>query len=276
MRLSLLLAGGLILSCEPVGPVPATETEASAPEPSAPAASPAAAANGAAPQAPARPLLAEHPPWEAPTPEALPDAARLPTGDYAALVAAIEADRQRLAGFDAREAARTYLRDAITLHIVPAWAGTRWAFYGAAQAPGQGEIACGYWVASVLRDAGFRVSRDQLGKQASERILLTFAEPTRLRHYGREVVRAVSDVRAAGVGLWGVGLANHTGFLWNDGDQVRFCHSNYNGTRGPECEDADSSWALVTSYTVIAPVLDDATLDAWLEGRTLVTGRFGS
>ncbi len=228
-------------------------------------------------EVPAGPTLAEAPPWAAPEVEALPKADHLPSGDYAALVAAIEADRQVFASYDAQDAARAYLLDAITAHLFPAWAGTRWAFYGTAEAPGQGEIACGYWVASVLRDVGFRVNRNQLGKQASERILLTFAEPARLEHFGRRpVTEVIARVSALGEGLWGVGLANHAGFLWNDGERVLFCHSNYNGTRGPECEDANTSWAFVTSYTVIASVLADATVDAWLEGRALPTGSFAA
>jgi hypothetical protein len=84
----------------------------------------------------------------------------------------------------------------------------------------------------------------------------------------------VTYAEKAGVGLWGVGLANHAGMLWNDGAEVKFCHSDYHGYQGPRCEPASSSAAFRTNYTVIAPILDDATLDAWFEGRTLVTGQF--
>lgn len=209
-----------------------------------------------------------------------PDASRLPDGrdgHYAELTAAIEVDRRALAASGDLAGARAYLLEAIPEHIVPAWLGTPWAFYGTSESPGAaGSVACGYWVASVLRDLGFVVDRNHLGKQASERILLTFAAPTGLRHFGRDWLAAIAWVRAKGPGLWGVGLANHTGFLWNDGTEVRFCHSNYMGVRGPMCEDAEHSGAFQTSYTVLASVLGDDTLRAWLARRPLTTGGFAT
>lgn len=254
----------LLLACQPDPPAPTVPSVAISP--AAPA-----ARRPSAPPAPGS--IPDD--WPRPPPGALPEATKLPSGAYAELVAAIEADRHVFAGYDARDQARAYLREAITRHLIPAWAGTPWAFYGTAKAPGEGDIACGYWVASILRDVGFRVNRDQLGRQASEKILLTFAEPARLRHYPRRpVTEVITWVRQAGEGLWGAGLANHAGFVWNDGQEVYFCHSNYNGVRGPECEVADQSWAFNTSYTVIASLLEDATVDAWLEGRALPTGRF--
>lgn len=210
-------------------------------------------------------------------PAPLPSAADLPVGPYAALVAAIERDRQAFAHAGAAEEARAYVLAAIVDRIIPAWKGTRWAFYGKAEEPGGGEVACGYWVASVLRDVGFRVDRNHLGKQASERILLTVDPPERLLHFGsRPIEEVVARVRRLGEGIWGVGLANHAGLIWNDGTTVWFCHSNYHGYQGPMCEEAEHSWALRTSYTVIASLLEPETVAAWLEGRTLPTGEFSS
>ncbi|MBC7852151.1 MAG: hypothetical protein IAF94_01845, partial [Pirellulaceae bacterium] len=37
------------------------------------------------------------------------------------------------------------------------WLGTPWDFNGTAKGPGGGKIACGYFVATVLKDAGFQV-----------------------------------------------------------------------------------------------------------------------
>jgi hypothetical protein len=47
------------------------------------------------------------------------------------------------------------------------------------ETPGRGEIACGYFVSTVLRDAGFGVERVRLAQQASERIVRTLSAPTR-------------------------------------------------------------------------------------------------
>ncbi len=173
------------------------------------------------------------------------------------------------------KAARDSLYDAVTTRLIPAWRGTPWTFYGHAEVPGEEPVASGYWVASVLRDVGFRVDRDPLGRQASERILLTFAAKKTLRHFGSSPPETVVDwATKQGRGLWGVGLANHAGLLWNDGEEVRFCHSNSNGGRGPMCENALFSGPFQTSYTVVASMLADATVDAWIAGRTLPIASF--
>ncbi len=208
----------------------------------------------------------------------LPMASTLPEpgwSTYRATVREIEAARLEFAATPDREAARAYLYDAVTTRLIPAWHGTPWTFYGHADVPGVEPVACGYWVASVLRDVGFRVDRDPLGRQASERILLTFAAKKTLRHFGDSPPETVVEwAEKQGRGLWGVGLANHAGLLWNDGEEVRFCHSNYGGGRGPMCENALFSGPFHTSYTVVASMLADATVDAWVAGRTLPIAGF--
>jgi hypothetical protein len=214
----------------------------------------------------------------------LPTAATLPApgaATYARTIRAIETARLAFAAASSNgdpavpDAARDYLYDAVTTRLIPAWKGTPWTFYGHAEAPGTEPVACGYWVASILRDVGFRVDRDPLGRQASERILLTFAEPARLHHFGGQPpTDIVAWIARQGRGLWGVGLANHAGLLWNDGEKVRFCHSNYMEERGPMCEDALYSGAFRTSYTVVASMLAATTVEAWLTGRALPIAGF--
>lgn len=238
------------------------------------------AAEPAPPAAPS--LAAASPPPPPPSPEpprSFPKAATLPEPgwtSYPQIVREIESSRREFATAPDRDAARDYLYEAVTSRIIPAWRGTPWTFYGHAEAPGEEPVACGYWVASVLRDVGFRVDRDPLGRQASERILLTFAAKKTLRHFGNSPPETVVEwATKQGRGLWGVGLANHAGLLWNDGEEVRFCHSNYNGQRGPMCENALFSGPFQTNYTVVASMLADATVDAWIEGRTLRIASFG-
>ena len=49
--------------------------------------------------------------------------------------------------------------NAITNTIAPAWIGTKWDFNGITEVPQQGKIACGYFVTTVLRDAGLPAVR---------------------------------------------------------------------------------------------------------------------
>ena len=208
----------------------------------------------------------------------LPKASALPAAgsvSYAELVAAIEADRRTFAAFDARDEAANYVYEAVTDRLIPAWKGTPWAFYGTAEVPGDEPVACGYWVASILRDVGFRVDRSDVGQQASERILRTFAPSASLHHFGRKPTAEIVEwIAHKGRGLWGVGLANHAGLVWNDGTEVRFCHSNYNNAMGPVCENASYSGPFRTNYTVVASMLAPETIGAWLAGAPLATGAF--
>ena len=58
--------------------------------------------------------------------------------------------------------------DNIAQQIVPHWIGTPWDFNGITQSPGKGKIACGYFVTTVLRDAGVKINRVKMAQCASE------------------------------------------------------------------------------------------------------------
>src|SRR5262245_2869906 len=83
---------------------------------------------------------------------------------YGELRARIEARRVALAATGDREAARDVLLHAVADDLVPAWIGTTWDFWGTTATPREGSIACGHFVGTVLRDAGFRVDRLAVGR----------------------------------------------------------------------------------------------------------------
>ena len=62
--------------------------------------------------------------------------------------------------------ARTVLTRSIYNDLLPAWYGTPWDFNGTSEVPQQGKIACGYFVSTILRDAGWKVERVRLAQQA--------------------------------------------------------------------------------------------------------------
>ncbi len=81
------------------------------------------------------------------------------------------AARHRKARTAADRAAVEHDARVILEHSLPemmrCWLGTPWDFNGTADGPGGGKIACGYFVATLLKDAGFRVDRYQLAQQPS-------------------------------------------------------------------------------------------------------------
>ena len=157
--------------------------------------------------------------------------------------------------------------------LFPSWLGTRWDFYGTSETPGEGAIACGYFVSTVLRDAGFRVERVRLAQQASENIVKTLTPPAQVRRYRwkrpSQVVEAVRE--ELGPGLFVVGLDYHVGFLQVEAERATFCHSAWLEPATVVCEPAASALGLESDYTVVGRLLTPSMLTRWLEARAFPT-----
>lgn len=156
--------------------------------------------------------------------------------------------------------------------LLPPWYGTPWAFYGTTQVPGQGTIACGYLVSTVLRDAGLRVERCRLAQQASEKIVTTLVQPQFVRRASDEPLDSfVAHVRRWGDGLYVVGLDCHVGFIVCVAGSVRFVHSTYVSPSNVMDENAAESAVLSWSrYRVLGKLsADPRCMEAWLRGWPL-------
>ena len=195
---------------------------------------------------------------------------------YSQAVERLERERVALAAQPrsdgVRRAARAHLTERIRADLITPWVGTRWAFYGTTETPGQGEIACGYFVSTVLRDAGLKVERVKLAQQASEYIVRTFSEPSHIRRFrAGDEAAVVEAVLEQPDGLYVVGLDYHVGLLVRRGAEIEFCHSTFVDSVGVVCEDPRTAPAFVSNYHVVGPVLEDAVVDAWLDQTRLVT-----
>ena len=170
--------------------------------------------------------------------------------------------------------AREVITRSIYTEIFPSWYGTTWDFNGTTETPGQGKIACGYFVSTVLRDAGWRVQRVRLAQQASENIILSLTTDAYIKRFRRvEIGKFVNAVSDWGPGLYIVGLDIHVGFLVNTGDEVYFIHSSYIDPYAVVKESALESKILAASqYRVVGKVsADDEFIVKWLLGTDVVT-----
>lgn len=171
--------------------------------------------------------------------------------------------------------ARALLLRAFDDTFFPAWRGTPWDYNGTTLLPRRGHIACGYFVTTLLLQAGFRVERARLAQQASERIIRALVSPPSVRRYSDQAAAdVVRDVRGSGPGLYLVGLDHHVGFLRVGADaarpgEVRFCHASYVGTSTVTCEDAETAPAFASRYRVVGKLFEDALLRTWLTGGKL-------
>lgn len=152
------------------------------------------------------------------------------------------------------------------------WLGTSWDFHGTAETPGNGKIACGYFVATVLRDAGFQVDRYKLARQPSQNIIRTFlpSEAMTLR-VGVPYETFASEVASAEPGIRIVGLDSHVAFLVTTADGFRFIHSS--GSK-PWCvvdESRDEADVLRRSNYRVHGLLtsDRAVLLRWLKAEKI-------
>ena len=157
---------------------------------------------------------------------------------------------------------------AITETIIPNWIGTVWDFNGVTQTPQKGTIACGYFVTTVLRDAGLNIARVKLAQCASEQMMLSLIQPKYVQRFSNIAMdNFIKNIHQQGYGLFIVGLDNHTGFIYNDGAEIYFIHSTVVGTRNVQKEKAAASWVLQQSkYKVLGKIsADEKILLGWME-----------
>ncbi len=218
------------------------------------------------------PVAVEPQPW------ASPDSSQTDSPSYKVLVTRLEAERVALASryrqtvSSAQKAeviaqARTLISRSIYTEILPSWYGTAWDFNGTTEVPQEGKIACGYFVTTVLRDAGWRVQRARLAQQASENIIRSLTTDGYVKRFRRvEINDFVNALKQWGAGIYLVGLDIHTGFIVNTGDEVYFIHSSYVEPYKVVRERATESKILAASkYRVLGKIsADDLFIEKWL------------
>jgi len=175
---------------------------------------------------------------------------------------AAPSDRANIRGKAREELFRAILHD-----IFPAWYGTTWDFNGISEAPGEGKIACGYFVTTCLRDAGIKLQRIKLAQQASQRIIETLAPAgSKKIIYDKPIADVAEFIRSQGTGLYIVGMDTHTGFVVNDGASLAFIHSSY--YRPPFSVTAESvkgtNPLADSKYRVFGKILDDVMIEKWI------------
>lgn len=118
------------------------------------------------------------------------------------------------------------LYTSLTDSIFPSWYGTKWDFNGISNTPGKGEIACGYFVSTTLKHAGFNLNRYKLAQQGATAIIKAIAGKTSIKTYSDPEL-LINTLKNKKNGLYALGLDYHVGFLAVYNHQVYFIHSDY-------------------------------------------------
>lgn len=113
--------------------------------------------------------------------------------------------------------------------IIPHWYGTPWDFNGHTSIPNHGEIACGYFVSTTIRDMGMDFNRYDLAKQNPENEARTLAisDSLVLEFTNDNSKEFFVELKGLNQGLYFVGLDNHVGYLYKTESCNYFIHSNY-------------------------------------------------
>ena len=187
------------------------------------------------------------------------------------------AERHRKAKNDAgriavERDARIILETALPA-MMRCWLGTPYDFNGTASKPGSGNIACGYYVATVLMDAGFKVDRYQLAKQPSENILRSFLKKESCAlSIGKPYDVFTADLANAEPGIYLVGLDTHVAFAVISTEGFQLIHAS--GSRpwrvveeGPAEAGVlqRSKWRMIGNLTADPPLIR-----RWLKGEKIL------
>jgi hypothetical protein len=150
--------------------------------------------------------------------------------------------------------------------IFPYWYGTSWDFNGTTQEPQKGAIACGYFVSTVLRDAGLNINRVKMGQASSEYIIRQLAQKNDIKlFYNKPIDSALAYVKNKGKGIYLAGLDSHVGFIVSDNTDIWFIHSKWVNPKAVVKEVAKLSSVLGSSkYKMIAKIsCNPVLLKSW-------------
>jgi len=163
--------------------------------------------------------------------------------------------------------------------IIPHWYGTPWSFGGYTEKPGQGYIACGYFVSTTLLHAGLNLNRYRLAQQgpADEALMLSLGDTVRITRCD-DAAKALALWRERlRDGLYFIGLGeNHVGYLLKRGTGLFLIHSNYAGPVEVQLQRAEESVLIgFREFYLTDITFNRRLMEYWLNGRTMPLQKTG-
>lgn len=180
------------------------------------------------------------------------------------------------AGTDAKkeailEKARALFATTLSDSIFVCWYGTGWDFNGTTTCPRSGNIACGYFVTTVLKQSGFNISRTFLAQQASSVMIKTFCPADKIKTItNHQTQKLFTYMKTRPDGIFMVGLDNHTGFIIKKGDVIDFVDADYQVDKVVREPLEESNIIKNNGYFMVGDLShSDETMVKWLKGEKL-------
>ncbi|MCU0447797.1 MAG: hypothetical protein MUE85_23105 [Microscillaceae bacterium] len=174
-----------------------------------------------------------------------------------------EANRSKI-----REEARQYLFRSIIDDIIPYWLQTEWDFNGTTETPRKGQIACGYFVTTVLKHAGIELDKYYLSRASSATLIKHLCQPqhiTTIRE--NDYTKFLAHLQTQPDGIYIVGLDTHVGLIEKSDKNLFFIHSRKPRSAGVIKEKVlDSKTLKKSKIYVVGNLLDnESIIKNWLK-----------
>jgi len=158
----------------------------------------------------------------------------------------------------------------ITKKIFPYWHGAKWDFNGTTKIPGEGAIACGYFVTTTLEHMGVPINRVKMAQCASEEMIQSLTTKKNIHHLSNIPLKEFEKrLKKFGNGLYIIGLDNHTGYIFLSDNGNFFIHSTgWFPFKVVKDKLSESRLIGKSKYRVVGKISDDETfLKKWLAAK---------
>lgn len=157
--------------------------------------------------------------------------------------------------------------------IIPHWYETKWSFDGYTETPKKGTIACGYFVSTTLRDVGLNINRFKMAQKSpleEAKIVACGNEVITLKNKSKLELKNYFTSKKDGV--YFIGLDFHVGYIYKQGTNVYFIHSNYIENKGVMKEKIEDSKAIISDVYYISDITHNPKLvTKWLGNEIVST-----
>jgi|GEM_PF-4911686 len=164
--------------------------------------------------------------------------------------------------------------DNLVNSLIPYWYGTRWSFEGHTEIPMVGEVACGYFVSTTLRDMGLKLNRYKLAQKSP-------IDEAKVISCGTDIFivediepkKAIAKIDAAtSEGIYFIGYdSGHVGYLMKKNGELFLIHSNYLSPYSVSMETLKDSkvFQSFTKFYLVDVTYNVTMMERWLNNTII-------
>ena len=141
--------------------------------------------------------------------------------------------------------AKAILFSVVDTMIPHYWVGTTWDFNGTSTEPKHGNIACGYFLTTTMKQTGYTINRVYMAQQASSVLIKSYCSDIRTMGSVAALKKYLLDQPDSSTYI--LGLDFHVGFVTKNKGEMYFIHSNYINREGVIREKIEESQALASN-----------------------------